>query len=71
MLFFINYIQIHTSISFVFLLHPALEPGYAIRDMIIAVGARNMVTNPLSWSSKSVFEPTDKNKGFKSRSSLE
>ena len=50
---------------------PALEPGYAIRDMIIAVGTGNMITNPLSWSSKSVFEPTDKNKGFKSRSSLE
>ena len=39
--------------------------------MMIAVGTRNMVTNPLSWSSKSAVEPADKNKGFKSRSSLE
>ena len=46
--------------------HPALEPGYAMRDMIIAMGTRNMVTNPLSWSSKSAVEPADKNKGFKS-----
>ena len=51
--------------------HPALEPGYAMRDMIIAVGTRNMVTNPLSWSSISAVEPADKNKGFKSWSSLE
>ena len=50
---------------------PCPRACYAMRDMMIAVGTRNMVTNPLSWSSKSAVEPADKNKGFKSRSSLE
>ena len=50
---------------------PCPRACYAMRDMMIAVGYRNMVTNPLSWSSKSAFEPADKNKGFKSQSSLE
>ena len=33
----------------------ALEPGYAMRDKRNAVGTREMVPQPLSWSSKSVF----------------
>ena len=45
--------------------HPALEPDYSMRDMMIVVGTRNMATNPLSWSSKSAVEPANKNKGFK------
>ena len=32
--------------------------------MMIAVGTRNMVTNPLSWSSKSAVEPAAKIKGL-------
>ena len=41
-----------------------LDFGYAMRAMMIAVGTRNMVTNPLSWSSKSAVEPAAKIKGL-------